>query len=122
MKVNKAFMQEINTWHKIILSFRVKASIMSEGKSECNSMCADPCRGLQLKPLIAVLTDQAHKPKLTCCHLSYSLKNHRRFFLTFPDFCSIPLFLSCIFLNCLQNSHSHYLTNLNISFTICVGL
>lgn len=65
MKVNKAFMQEINTWHKIILSFRVKASIMSVGKSECNSMCAVPSRGLvrQLKPLIAVLTDQAHKPK-----------------------------------------------------------
>lgn len=46
MKVNKAFMQEINTWHKIILSFRVKASIMSEGKSECNSMCVVPKQGL----------------------------------------------------------------------------
>lgn len=30
MKVNKAFMQEINTWQKIILSSREKLSLVSQ--------------------------------------------------------------------------------------------
>lgn len=64
MKVNKAFMQEINTWHKIILSCRVKARVVSEGKSECNSVCAVP-DNVSVRPLIDGLTEQAHKPNLT---------------------------------------------------------